>query len=116
MGTLHPASSELRCGFKITSNKFRGIFGQNLLQYVQFEKVPEGAPTAVFYNEGGEEVEKVLLEGLSRCRDVFDPDEEDGVDDVEVKRVLPEGLSRPDCDNQILLDANINFYQSLAGC
>jgi len=32
----------------------------------KFEKVPESAATAIFYNEGGEEVERVLLEGLSR--------------------------------------------------
>ena len=55
--------------------------GQNWRQYVQFEKVPESAATAIFYNEAGEEVERVLLEGLSRCRDVFD--EEDDVDDVD---------------------------------
>ena len=34
----------------------------------QFEKVAEAIPTAVFYNEAGEEVEKVKLEGLSRFR------------------------------------------------
>ena len=32
----------------------------------QFEEVAEAIPTAVFYNEAGEEVEKVKLEGLSR--------------------------------------------------
>ena len=34
----------------------------------QFEKVAEAIPTAVFYNEAGEEVEKVKLEGLSRSK------------------------------------------------
>ena len=46
---------------------------------VQFEKKAEAAPTAIFYNEVGEEVERVLLEGLSRCHDV---DEVYGIDDV----------------------------------
>ena len=50
---------------------------------VQFEKVAESAPTAIFYDEGGEEVERVLLEGLSRCRDLFDVDDVDFVDDVD---------------------------------
>ena len=51
--------------------------GQNWHQYVQFEKVPESAATAIFYNEVGEEVERVLLEGLSRCRDVFDEEDDE---------------------------------------
>ena len=36
----------------------------------QFEKVAEAIPTAVFYNEAGEEVEKVKLEGLSRSEEM----------------------------------------------
>ena len=36
----------------------------------QFEKVAEATPTAVFYNEAGEEVEKVKLEGLSRSEEM----------------------------------------------
>ena len=47
----------------------------------QFEKKAEAAPTAVFYNEAGEEVERVLLEGLSRCHDVDDVDDDDDDED-----------------------------------
>ena len=45
-------------------------FWQKNGKNVQFEKVADAAPTAIFYNEDGEEVERVLLEGLSRCHDV----------------------------------------------
>ena len=45
------------------------IFLTKIDNNVQFEKKAEAAPTAIFYNEVGEEVERVLLEGLSRCHD-----------------------------------------------
>ena len=84
------------------------IFLTKIDNNVQFEKKAEAAPTAIFYNEVGEEVERVLLEGLSRCHDdhgvygvgdfddVVDVYEEDG----EYVKVLLEGLSRTSgCDN-----------------
>ena len=49
----------------------------------QFEKKAEAVPTAVFYNEAGEEVERVLLEGLSRCHDVDDVDDDENNENGE---------------------------------
>jgi len=48
------------------------LFGDLTSSFLRtkFEKVAESAPTAIFYNEDGEEVERVLLEGLSR-RELF---------------------------------------------
>ena len=50
---------------RIRNNKKKSLITW-LTKNDQFEKVAEAIPTAVFYNEAGEEVEKVKLEGLSR--------------------------------------------------